>query len=147
MFNRKPQTYNVPRYSKALEDPVGTRAGYIVCRPGFSLSTRDEVSRAGLDRMNPHPNTLRLVWIAPSDPPSRAYTTLRDLGEADTLFAIAGTHELKVLNALAGAENLSPVVRETAHARAESIRTGKPSALGMSVARDESDGMMDMGRL
>lgn len=151
VFNRKPQTVSFPKHKPVRPVQPGEvqdmRLDWIKCRPGFSLSTHGEVSGAGIDTINPHPNTIQLVWIAPTPVPSSAYVTLRDLGEADTLFAIAGTHELKVLDALANAtDTLRPVVTESAHARAASIRAGRPSALGRTVARDEGDNY-DMGRV
>lgn len=151
VFNRKPQTVSYAQSKARPPAKPGVvqdmKTSWVKCGPGFSLKTVGEIRSAGIDTINPHPNTIQLVWIADGPPPSSAYTTLRDLGEADTLLAIEGTHDLRVLNAIANAtESLRPVVTQKAHARAESIRAGKPLPTGRTVARDEGESY-DMGRV
>lgn len=151
VFNRKPQTVSYAKSKPIAPAQPGVmqdmKLGWVKCGPGFSLKTVGEVVAAGIDTINPHPNTIQLVWIASDTPPSSAWITLRDLGEADTLYAIDGTHELKVLDVIAAAsETFRAVVTERAHARAASIRAGKPLATGRSLARDEGESY-DMGRV
>lgn len=148
ILNRKPQTYKFPRHKPLVASANGTldtSLDFVDCPPGLSLSSRDQVHAAAIDTMNPYPRVIRPVWLG-EDPPE-GYTTMRDLGETDTLRAIAGTHDLRILDALAGSGSVSAVVREQAHARAESIRSGKPSALGQSVAQDEGENSYDLGRV
>jgi hypothetical protein len=150
VYNRRPQQIGFPKRKpitvvdgiKDMDPPER-----IKCQPGFSCAAYSDVHAAGMDdrRLNHYLDngTITLVWWAPGAPPSDAYTTMTDLGIEDTKHAIAGTGDVRVLDALAERHD-KPVIRAFAAARAASIRARNPTLVGKPLAQDDG-GDVELG--
>ena len=151
VFNRRPQTISIPLHKPITTDAYGNKdmspPTHVVCRPGFSKVMLSDIRSARMDdpRLRTHRETIELVWLANSPPPSDEYVSIRDLGQSDTLAAIAGTHDRGVLELIVGSPSTcSKVVCEAANKRDRDIAAGKPQPVGGTLARDDG-GMIDMG--